>query len=212
MFETTFNPFIKHPISDEVFEIIYENGIKACYDSEQNIFDPYELIDYFYFVDSGMVSILLVDLNGKEQVLGIIGSGTSFGAEPLLFGISTGEVCAVAINPTVVYKIPRANFVSLVESSSIFSEYVNMGIISDTFTLLSFITNLTLSSPKKRLYDLLLMIESNDNNWYNNDYNYTQEQLAKIIGVSRTTLQNALYSLRDEGLIKLKLKSEMIDN
>lgn len=223
MFDLLFNPYIKFPISDEVIEIIIKNGEKKSYKVGEVIVNPYEYIEFFYYIDSGLIEYISTDLDGKEQVIGITGSGSSLGVTPILSDTSSKEIIAIAIKPSEVYRIHRNTFLKLIDSSKIFRDYIIKGLANGNFTMINIISNLTMCSCKKRLYELLLFSikkESKDNNdWYRLDYPYTQEQLSKIIGVSRRTLQNTLYSLRDEGLVKLfsnkievKVEKDKYDN
>lgn len=149
MFEIIFNPFLKYPISDDIFSIVHEIGTRESYDSPKMIINPYELVDNVYFIESGKVSYLSVDLNGKQYVLGILESGTCFGTPSLILGITSKEVCAETNTPAVLYKIPKDKYLNQINSSEIFRDYVLKGLASDCYQLVSCVSNLTMNSSKK---------------------------------------------------------------
>lgn len=207
MFEIGFNPYLKFTNLNSIKKIIYENGVKESINAGQIIVYPYEYIEYFYFIDSGLAQIITSGDDGKELVLEIIGEGASYGdVEMFLKGINI-EYYLKAFHPCEIYKIPRDIFFSLINSSEVFREYLFLNLSLTIRQLVTSVSNRSLYSCSKMLYDFFVYsvnINSNyDNVWYKLDYNYNQNQLSDILGVSISTLQRAIYTLRDEGKIKV---------
>lgn len=207
MFEFGFNPYIKLANIKNIKKIIYENGIKESINAGQIIIYPYEYVEYFYFIASGLTQIVTSDDNGKELVFGILGEGACYGPSEIFLNSTPEEYYLKAIHPCEVYKIPKDIFFNLINSSEVFREYLFINFSLAIKTLLTSISNKSLFPCSKMLYDFFVYsvkINSNcDHLWFKLDYNYNQNQLSDILGVSISTLQRAIYSLRDEGKIRI---------
>lgn len=207
MFDYIFNPYIKYPNLDNIHKIAHENGVKKSFKPGEILIYPYEYLDYCYFIDSGLMKVVATADNGKEQVLILIGKGVTIGAISILAGSKNEGTYMQAIEPTEVYKIPREIFLSLMDCSKDFHDYILNGLVDLIHMHGRTISNLTLFQSDKMLCDLLFYSidkqSIHDNRWYNLKYNYTQDELANILGVSKSTLKNIIYALRDEGKIRI---------
>lgn len=207
MFDCVFNPYLEYTKLDNIIKIASENGVKANFKAEEILLYPYEYPDYCYFINSGLVKIIASDFNGKEHIRSIAGKGVTIGAISLLSGSKNKESFVKIIEPTIVYKISRNSFFSLMDSSKVFHDYILQGLVDSVRIETKIISNFTLFSCKKMLTDLLFYsidnISGNSDQWYKLKYRYSNQQLMDILGVSRSTLHRTISTLRNDGIIRI---------
>lgn len=113
----------------------------------------------------------------------------------------------VTETPTVVYKINKKLYNSLIKTSDDFRDKVIAGLSDNVSVLINQITNLSFTSAKERLYDFYLnsvdIDSSSDNVWYGLNTQFTQEDLASIIGVSRMSIYKIIKELCEEDFIRI---------
>lgn len=207
MFDFIYNPYLKLTnIDNNLLKIIHDNGIKESFNVEELIVAPYEYLDYFYFIESGLVKGVASDFNGKEKIILILGEGFCFGHAQIFLDASTEESYSRAIQPTEIYKIPKIIFLNLSNSSEIFRDYINKINAYTIFSMAKSIANKALYPSSKTLYDLFVysakLISDYNDIWYKLDYNLSHIQLADILGISLSTIQRSINTLRFEGKIR----------
>lgn len=201
-----YDPYLKNDISETSY-LIYKHGTKFNYKKNQIIFKPGDKVNDFYYVDEGSIRYLITSFYGVEHVIMILKKGGFFGAVPLSLGSYVQNISLVTETPTVVYKINKKLYNSLIKTSDDFRDKVIAGLSDNVSVLINQITNLSFTSAKERLYDFYLnsvdIDSSSDNVWYGLNTQFTQEDLASIIGVSRMSIYKIIKELCEEDFIRI---------
>ena len=100
-------------LPDSDHEEIFRIGVKQDLRRGEIIFHEGEEGAGFYLVQSGMVKIYKMSIDGKEQILHILGPGEPF-AEVALFAGSTYPANAMAIEKSTIIFFPRKDFRDLI--------------------------------------------------------------------------------------------------
>lgn len=202
----SFNPFIGYP-SNELKHLMHEYGTKVIYPSNTSIISSGYNVDSFYFIDKGKVRYVSTSLEGEEQVVLILEEGSFFGAVPIIANIGVTHVSVIAETTTVLFIINKDQFNTLLNSSDIFRNEITKGLAIFSNKLMEQLSSFSFSSCKKRLYELFYCsIDKNhptSEGWYKLKQQYTQQDLANIIGATRVTVTRIASELCDEGLIRI---------
>lgn len=206
-----YNPYLKIDIS-ETIDLIHEYGTKFTYNKNQVIIKPGDKINEFHYIEEGSVRYLLTGFNGVEHVIMISNKGGFFGVAPLCVKSFTPDnqpsrYTLITETQTIIYKIEKDAFKNLIKISDDFRDKVIEGLCYNVLSLTNRIYNLSFTSAKDRLYDFYLnsidIDSSTDDIWYGLRIQYTQEELASIIGVSRMSIYKTIKELCDENLIRI---------
>lgn len=208
MFNFDYNPYIKFSnIDDNIYKLILDNGYEVRYKVDNFVIKPYELVENIYYIDSGLVKSAASDLEGKEQVFALLGKGSCIGAGHTFLNLTSEEAYTKTIQQTKMYKISTEKFISIFDSSRDFRNYILKNITSFTRILMKSMCNKTFLPHSKNLYNFLVYSASiysiHDEFWYKLDYNFTQPQLADILGTSLSSINRAIHTLCDEGKIRI---------
>lgn len=183
-------------------EQIYKYGEKRYYKANTVVSRPGEQSKSVLYLDEGRLRILATSPEGKEQILLILEEGSLIGAVSLLLDeLPTNTI--VTETPVVMYAIDY----SIIIANDILKDNLLTFFACLIRTLLKSVEGLSLNSCKTRLYHLFLSsldkTSSEENNWYNLKFQYTQDEMAKIISANRVTVCRLTAELCNEGLIRI---------
>ncbi|MBC8318192.1 MAG: Crp/Fnr family transcriptional regulator [Desulfobulbaceae bacterium] len=154
----------------------------------------------FYLVTSGLVKIYKLSLDGKEQILHILGPGEPF-AEVALFAGSTYPANAMAIEKSSVVFFPRKAFSDLISKRP--SLALNM-LATLSLRLRQFanmVEALSLKEVPGRLAAYILL--ENEERGKNGDIKLpiAKSQLASLLGTIPETLSRILAKMTKQGIV-----------
>lgn len=211
MFNYNYNPYIKFSnIDSEVYKLILANGIKENHLADKFVVKPYECLEYIHFIDRGLLKLTTSDLDGKEQILALFSTGACIlGTLTIYEQISDEFYCKTILN-TDIYKIPIDIFTNLYDSSKVFRHYIIKNENAFVLAIMRLVSTKSLFSNKQNLYDFLVYSINkdsvHDSVWYKLDYNFTQDQLGNILGISISSITRAISNLCDEGKVRIVKK------
>lgn len=163
----------------------------------------------FYLVQSGMIKIYKISLDGKEQILHILGPGEPF-AEVALFAGSSYPANAMAIEKSSVIFFPRQAFSELVSKQP--SLALNMlGTLSLRLRQFAqMVEALSLKEVPGRLAAYILL--ENETHQKKNEIKLpiAKSQLASLLGTIPETLSRILAKMTKQGLISATGSSILI--
>lgn len=182
-------------IRTSVFEVRLQKG--------QILFTEGEPAQAMYGLRSGQVKIYKVSPDGREQVLRIMGPGECFNEVPV-FDEGSNPANAQALEPAVLWGIRRADMRRLVEEHPA----VAIGFLKVFARKLRFFTqkveDLSFRSVTSRVAKLLLeMAEDDGRGNLRLKQQFTQQELANVVGTAREMIGRAFKVLEKEGAIKL---------
>ena len=182
-------------IRTSVFEVRLEKG--------QILFTEGEPAQAMYVVQSGQVKIFKLSPDGREQVLRIMGPGECFNEVPI-FDEGSNPANAQALEPAALWAIRRTDMRRLVEQHP----QVAIGFLKTFARKLRFFTqkveDLSFRSVTSRVAKLLLeMAEDDGRGGLRLKQQFTQQEMASVVGTAREMIGRAFKALEKEGAIKL---------
>jgi CRP/FNR family transcriptional regulator len=178
-----------------VFEVRLDRG--------QILFSEGDPAEAMYGVQSGQVKILKLSPDGREQVLRVMGPGECFNEVPV-FDEGPNPANAQALEPAVLWGIRRTDMRRLVEEHPA----VAIGFLKVFAKKLRFFTqkveDLSFRSVTSRVAKLLLELAEDDGRGnLRLKQQFTQQELANVVGTAREMIGRAFKVLEKEGAIKL---------
>ena len=184
------------PIS--VSELLNGSSVH-CFSTESLLFSAGDLADRFFVVLSGAVRLGILDCQGNETIIEVVGPGTSFG-EGALFASRRYPVQAEALAGTRLVSINGSRFIrAMLENKALAFEMLDsMG--RWQLRLMAELRQLKLQSPAQRLglYLLLLAEEAAPDACMR--LPYRKSLIAKRIGITPESLSRALSRLAHFGV------------
>lgn len=194
-------PILSNELS-EYKNLFIKYGNRSSYISNTIVFETGDLVDSIYYIDKGRVKLSTTNYEGKEKILFFLGEGTIFGAE-LSLSSEISMTTATTESPSVLYVTSP----TIINSSAEFKDSVIKYMSKTIITLMRSIESLSLYCCKTRLYNLLRSsvndLSSEEENWHDLKYQYSQEDLAKVINANRVTVARMINELCQEELIRI---------
>jgi CRP/FNR family transcriptional regulator len=169
----------------------------------QVIFSEGEEGSGFYVVISGRVKIFKLSVEGKEQILHMLGPGEPFG-EAAVFAGRNFPANAEALEASRIFYFPRDAFVALVKQNP--SLALNMlAILSQRLRrFAALVEDLSLKEVPGRLAAYLLYLSEKQKNTTKVGLDTSKGQLASLLGTIPETLSRVLARMGNEGIIELE--------
>ncbi len=182
-------------IRASLFEVRLERG--------QMLFAEGEPAQAMYIVRTGHVKIYKLSVEGREQVLRIMGPGDCFNEVPI-FDEGPNPAHADALEPSSLWGIRRQDMRRLVEEHP----SIAIGFLKVFAGKLRFFTrkveDLSFRSVTSRVAKLLLEIAEDDGQGGARlKRQITQQEMAAMVGTAREMIGRAFKALEREGAIKL---------
>jgi len=155
-----------------------------------------------YGLAEGGVKFSSFQENGSEIITSIGFSGTWFGELSVLDNLPRHH-STIAISDSLILHLPIREFKLIIHE---YPEYLGnfIGILSRNLRATMLLRDILAQPPRIRLKQVLGFLASQDGDQQHNPIiQISQEQLAKMIGLSRQTANQILRSLEEEGQIKL---------
>jgi CRP/FNR family transcriptional regulator, dissimilatory nitrate respiration regulator len=197
---------------DELAMIVVDQQFKRG----QFIFSEGDSGSGFYVIISGRVKIFKLSLDGKEQILHILGPGEPF-AEVAVFTGSSYPANAMALEKSRIFFFPRESFVSLIGNhpSLAMNMLATLSLRLKQFTHM--IENLSLKEVPGRLAAYILLA-SDQNEDDRVTLSISKNQLASFLGTIPETLSRILTKMNKQGFLAVNgaeitiLNRDMMEN
>ena len=163
----------------------------------------------FYLVVDGMVKIFKSSLEGKEQILHILGPGEPFGEVPVFIG-EKFPASAEPIMDSCFLFFPRQDFVNLISGNPSLALNMMAVLSLRLRQFASQVENLSLKEVPARLagYLIYLSLEQGNRDFVKLDI--SKGQLASLLGTIPETLSRIFSKMSKEGLIKVNDRNIML--
>ncbi len=159
----------------------------------------------FYMVMQGQVKILKMSLDGKEQILYILGAGEPFGITPVFHGKGF-PASAVSMTASTALHFPKGAFLALVAAHPELTLAVLSALCLRMRRLSTQIESLSLKDAPMRLAAHLLYLAEQQGNTMHVTLNIPKKQLANLLGTSPETLSRIFAEMSADGLLRVKGK------
>lgn len=173
----------------------------SCGDTDQNI----------YFLESGRLKTVTFSRSGKECLLRICCPGEMFG-EQGVGGIVRAE-STIAMQDSVMRRVPYSRFLSTISEEGLIGDFV-AHLSHRLSEQQQAITNLVTVDSEQRLGTILLdladKLGKGDPLRPRIEQRITHEELARMVGTTRSRIGFFLKSFRGNGLIDISQTSRLI--
>ena len=152
-----------------------------------------------YFVASGRVKIFKTSMEGKEQILRILGPGGSFNNIIISYD-QPKPASAQAMEPVVLYGITRQDLETIILNYPKVALHIIKNMTNWTQHLISLIEDLSFKQVVGRLARIIIeYLKDNTGHMFH----LTQQEMASMMGCTREVAGRSLKTLEEEGLIRL---------
>lgn len=152
-----------------------------------------------YFVASGRVKIFKTSMEGKEQILRILGPGGSFNNVIISYD-QPKPASAQAMEPVVLYGITRQDLETIILNYPKVALHIIRNMTNWTQHLISLIEDLSFKQVVGRLARIIIEY-LRDNTGH--VFYLTQQEMASMTGCTREVAGRSLKMLEEQGVIKL---------
>jgi CRP-like cAMP-binding protein len=168
----------------------------------QPIFSQGELADSVFYIQRGQVKLTVVSRQGKEAVIGLLGSGDFFG-EGCLAGQTRRMARASARLECSVVRIEKAALVRILREDPAFAEFFLMHVLSRNIRIEEDLVDQLFNSSEKRLARVLLLLANFGKPGEPQTVipRISQETLAEIIGTTRSRVCFFMNRFRKLGFV-----------
>ncbi len=168
----------------------------------QTIFSEGDDGNGLYLIQSGKVKIFKLSLDGKEQILHVLGAGEPFG-EVALFTGKSFPAYAMALEKSRIFYFPRDSFYNLIKAEPAVSMNMLAVLSMRLKKFAHMIESLSLKEVPGRLATHLLLLSEQQGGTADLKLSITKAQLASLLGTIPETLSRILAKMNKEGYIKV---------
>ena len=165
-----------------------------------------------YFIESGQIKLTLLSPDCKESIVAVLTGGDIFG-EASLYGQVTRAETAAAMQETQIRKIAAQRFLALLKRESLLEELVGYLAARVTEQQEVITSLLTVNSEHRLAMNLLQLGRRLGRRESCNiclEQKFSQEELAKMVGTTRTRVGVFLKRFRQMGLIGLDARRRLV--
>ncbi len=196
-------------LSEEEMQELRAAARSQSYDAGETVFAPSKEPHSVYLLKEGAIRIYRLSDRGGEATFGYVQPGEVFGELPVVTQLGR-ESYAEATTPSVVWRLPIDLFRRLMGSRPGIGLNVSNQLGRRLKSIESRVEGLMFHDARLRL--ALILKELADHFGLRRgeeieiDGDFTQGELATLVGCSRQTLNQCLGELDDEGLVKMQRK------
>ncbi|NLT94501.1 MAG: Crp/Fnr family transcriptional regulator [Clostridia bacterium] len=170
--------------------------------------------DLFYIV-SGNMKISLVNYQGEEKLVSIIGTGGII-YEGFPTGDNSSSIFVTTMGNCHLVKLTEHQLTSLLEKDPLVASDIIKYLHLKYKMLLSLYQGLLFYSPPQRLCRLFCLLSDTFGEKQEDKLmvylRLTQTQLAELLGLSRVTVANILKDMRQKNILETKNKTFIFSN
>ncbi|TZF98570.1 Crp/Fnr family transcriptional regulator (plasmid) [Chryseobacterium panacisoli] len=175
------------------------------YHTGEIIFREEELPSHYYQIEKGKIKLNNYTQDGKEFIQNIFSDGDSFG-ESLLFVDRPYPMNAVAIEDSVIYKMPKQHFLDLIKSNPEISLNIYECLAERMYYKYVMLYNLSFQNPVSKLKLLMDYLKSyhEDKTPYSFQIPLTRQQLASLTGLCVETVIRTIKQMEKDQIVKIE--------
>jgi CRP/FNR family transcriptional regulator, cyclic AMP receptor protein len=177
---------------------------------DQVVFAQGDPADAVFYIQKGRVKVVVISEQGKEAVVGILGSGQFFG-EGCMNGHSMRIATTTAMEDCLVTAITKSSMLAVLHDQPKFSEMFMAYLLTRNSRIEEDLIYQLFNSSEKRLARLLLLLANFGKEGSPQPIipNISQETLAEMIGTTRSRVSFFMNKFRKLGFISYNGKIEV---
>jgi len=172
------------------------------YQDRQAIYSQGDAADAMFHIQHGSVKLAVASPRGKQAVIAILGPGDVFG-EGCLVNRSLRKSTATAIQPSSIACVKKGPLVRLIHQEPAFAKLFISCLLSRMGRVEEDFVDRLFNFSEKRLARILLLLTNFDTG--NGDGaafpKINQEQLAQMVGTTRSRVSHFMNKFRKLGLV-----------
>ncbi|MBW7674543.1 Crp/Fnr family transcriptional regulator [Chryseobacterium chendengshani] len=179
-------------------------GTTKSYNEGEKIFHQGDVPLYYYQIVEGKVKENNQDGEGREFIHNILGAGQSFG-DSMLFIDKRYPINAEAITDCRIIKLPKENFLNLLEKHPETSVQINSCMSQRMHYQFIMMQNLASNDPVIRLTGLLEYLKSfhSDDIPLSFQIQLTRQQIANLTGLRVETVIRTIKKMETANIVKI---------
>jgi CRP/FNR family transcriptional regulator, cyclic AMP receptor protein len=201
-------------LNEQEIEKIVQISLSRTWKKNSYIFLQGEPLDNVYFIDDGRVKIYKSDVNGREQIVSILKKGEMF-PHVGFFRKGSYPANAEVLEKATLVVVPIAKFESvLIENPELCIKVFNV-LGEKIVDLQNRLEEQILNNTYEQIIKLLIRL-GEKHGTKNEDGNvvlkneFTNKDLANMIGTTRETVSRTLTKMKKEELIEMDEEGNMI--
>jgi CRP-like cAMP-binding protein len=172
------------------------------YHDRQAIYSQGDAADAIFQIHDGNVKLVVASPRGKQAVIAMLGPGDVFGEgclAPKSLRIST----ATAVQLSTIACVKKTTLVSLIHNDPAFAKHFISYLLARMVRVEEDFVDRLFNFSEKRLARILLMLANNgkDDRAHTSVPQFNQEQLAQMVGTTRSRVSHFMNKFRKLGLI-----------
>ncbi len=194
-------------LQEESLEECSQHKTTNQYKKGQIIFYEGNKVFGLYCIFSGRVKLYKASIDGKQQIIRIVGPGDFLGYRSL-FAEEPYSVTAEILEDAIICCIDKSAFFSLLSKSPQLALDIIKKLSKELREMESLATSIAHRSVRERMAELLLMLKEaygkRTKKGYLIDLKLSREEIGEMIGVTQETAIRLLSEFRHDGLIDIK--------
>ena len=174
----------------------------ADYRKNQKVFSQGDPADAIFYIQNGKVKLTVISQQGKEAVVGILGTGDFFG-EGCLAGQPLRMATVTAMSECAIVRLKKQSTIRVLHEEPAFAELFLTYVLSRNMRLEEDLVDHLFNSSEKRLARVLLLLANFGKEGKPEPVipKISQETLAEIVGTTRSRVSFFMNKFRKLGLI-----------
>jgi CRP/FNR family transcriptional regulator, cyclic AMP receptor protein len=172
------------------------------YQNRQAIYSQGDVADAIFQIQDGNVKLVVASPRGKQAVIAILGPGDVFG-EGCLATKSLRISTATAVQLSTITCVKKATLVRLIHNDPAFAKLFISYLLARMVRVKEDFVDRLFNFSEKRLVRILLMLANHDNDGQSPKPfpQFNQEQLAQMVGTTRSRVSHFMNKFRKLGFI-----------
>lgn len=192
-------------------EYFFSKGEKISLSKNEMLFSENQLASYVYLIKKGLIKTFKIDEYGKVLITMIYRKDKFLGLYSLI-GIKSYPECALAIEPSILYKIPSSFIQKAFKENPHLSIEWAQNLSENVLELNTQLLQTAYSSALRKTVNTLLNLSEKMNFEKEELEKISRTDLASVAGITKESFIRSLSILKSNGLINVKGKSIEIVN
>jgi CRP-like cAMP-binding protein len=201
-YETIRSHYLFSGLDEDTFDALVSNIVVESFDKGEALFHRGDVASSFYYIETGQIELSLISPEGQKKIVEVIAHGRTFAEAIVFMRESKFPVTAEALSDSVVYRIPNAAYLDLLQDNS----NACMRLLSDVCRHLhqrvQEIERLTIQNARSRLSSYLIdhIVETDDDE-ATVRLDLPKHIIASRLSVTPETLSRLLRAMADDGIL-----------
>lgn len=173
-------------------------------DAQETIYASGETDEFFYLIESGQVKVSMASAGGKDCLIAVYRNGDVFG-ESCFAGAAKRFETATAMQPTIVRRVSRRDFVSEVEkarAADAIMQHLATRMVERQWAVFDLVTLASERRLAKVLLDVAEKLGVPEGAYLRLDQKISHEELSQMVGTTRPRITAFMQKFRTLGIIE----------